>query len=203
MKHRLLIIFLLLNIAQTAVSQTAAQWVLKGFADDDNRNYEAAIADYTRAIAVDAGCYNGWYQRDLDKDVLGRWKSTIADFTRAIALQPDDEYAYDCRGTVKLKLGQYASAITDFDRLIALDPWYVSAFYNLGIAKNFLGRFADAVPIMAVHLRSNQNIRRPMQTGRGEKQPGSLPRCHQRLLQRHQHLCKSRFSIPVPRLCLF
>jgi tetratricopeptide (TPR) repeat protein len=146
MKPRFLILVFLL-ITHTLCAQTVPKWVIKGLDDGDNKHYEAAIADYTRAIAIDPGYSDAWYYRGQVKSVLGRYNGAIADFSRVIALEPKSPFAYYSRGMAKLKLKRYTSAIPDFDRSIAIDSAYVSvaAFYNRGIAKNFLGRFAEAV----------------------------------------------------------
>lgn len=147
MKPGLLTLIFLLTITQTLCAQTVPKLVIKGLDDGDNKNYEAAIADYSKEIAIDPQYSDAWYYRGQVKSVLGRYNGAIADFSRVIALSPKSPFAYNCRGMAKLKLRRYSSAILDFDRSIAIDSAYasVSAFYNRGIAKNFLGRFSEAV----------------------------------------------------------
>jgi len=147
MKPGLLTLIFLLTITQTLCAQTVPKLVIKGPTDRDNKNYEAAIADYSKEIALDPGYSDAWYYRGQVKSVLGRYNGAIADFSRVIALSPKSPFAYYSRGMAKLKLRRYSSAILDFDRSIIIDSGYASiaSFYNRGIAKSFLGRYADAI----------------------------------------------------------
>ena len=64
------------------------------------KNYEKAIADYTKAIELrpdDASAYNN---RGISFVALKNNEKAIADYTKAIKLKPDFASAYNNRGNV-------------------------------------------------------------------------------------------------------
>jgi tetratricopeptide (TPR) repeat protein len=108
-------------------------------------DYERAITDYDRAVALnpdDAEVYNN---RGTAYAEQGQYERAIADFDQAIALKPNDAEAHNNRGLAYANLGQYQRAIADFDQAIALQPDYALAYYNRGIIYKFSGEKAKAV----------------------------------------------------------
>lgn len=106
--------------------------------------YERAIRDFDRALALQPGLVVAWRQRALAYRSKGDYERALADFEQAILLSPTDARLYTDRGVAYELLGEYASAIRDFNRAIAFKPNYGPALELRGRTHFFLGNFAQA-----------------------------------------------------------
>ncbi len=97
------------------------------FHDDKNafcdiRNFEKAIADYTRAIELrpkDADAYNNraWAYYSTEDPVRA-----LEDARKALQIQPYNANALDTKGHVLEILGRREEAIVEYKKAIRLDP---------------------------------------------------------------------------------
>ena len=110
-----------------------------GFAKYELKQYEAAIADYDKAIALDPTLAHAFSNRGLAKHVLKQYEAAIADFNKAIALDPTLAIAFSNRGVAKYELKQYEAAIADFNKAIDLDPNDSDALVMRAMAAGYLG----------------------------------------------------------------
>jgi lipoprotein NlpI len=108
------------------------------------REYERAIRDFDRALALEPGLVVAWRQRALAYRSKGDYERALADFEQAILLAPSDARLYTDRGVAYELLGDYSSAIRDFDRAIAFKPNHASAIEGRGRTNFYLGNFAQA-----------------------------------------------------------
>ena len=117
----------------------------RGNAHHDKGEYDRAIADYTKAVAInpsDAVIYNN---RGIAYRAKGDNDSAIADYSKVIEIDPRDAVAYDNRGIAYRAKGDYDSAIADHTRAIAIDPELASAYNNRGIAYRAKGDNDSAI----------------------------------------------------------
>lgn len=108
------------------------------------RDYERAIRDFDRALALEPGLVVAWRQRALAYRSKGDYERALADFEQAILLAPSDARLYTDRGVAYELLGDYPSAIRDFNRAIAFKPNHASAIEARGRTYFYLGNFAQA-----------------------------------------------------------
>ena len=108
------------------------------------REYERAIRDFDRALALEPGLVVAWRQRALAYRSKGDYERALADFEQAILLAPSDARLYTDRGVAYELLGDYPSAIRDFTRAIAFKPNHASAIEGRGRTYFYLGNFAQA-----------------------------------------------------------
>jgi tetratricopeptide (TPR) repeat protein len=91
----------------------------------DLEDFHGAIADYTRALKLDPGDGEAYYNRGLAKLRVGAYRSgAVEDFTKAIqcyrgAHMPLDG-AFHNRGRARLKLKDYRGAIADLNQVVQL-----------------------------------------------------------------------------------
>lgn len=107
--------------------------------------YDQAIADYDRAIALDpqnAGAYKG---RGDVYDNLEDYPRAIEDYDQAIGLTREEADIYCNRGAAYSHLGNYQRAIADYDRAIELDPQYAMAYNDRGNARVSLKEYERAI----------------------------------------------------------
>ena len=102
--------------------QLCAAYCGRGTAKGNKGDYDGAIADFDRAIAINPNYAEAYYNRGLVKAEQGDYDGAIADYDRAIAINPNYAVAYCGRGVAKAEQGDYDGAIADFDRAIAINP---------------------------------------------------------------------------------
>ncbi len=106
----------------------------RGNAYDDKGEVDRAIADYTKAIALDPNYAIAYTNRGLTYEKKGEVDRAIADYTKAIALDPNYAIAYTNRGAAYYSKGEVDRAIADFDETIKRNPNYAITYTNRGYA---------------------------------------------------------------------
>ena len=76
---------------------------------------EAAIADYTAALALDATLWEALASRGVMHYEAGNLHLSLADFNSAIELKPNVSDLYENRATVLIDLNRHADAIRDLE----------------------------------------------------------------------------------------
>ena len=101
---------------------TAHDYSERAYAHAGLGNVEAAITDYTDAIALDDQSGLAYSQRALLYNELGRWEEAVADLDRAIELRPERADQYNGRGFANLNLGNWQQVVEDMDAALELAP---------------------------------------------------------------------------------
>ena len=107
-------------------------------------DYEAAIADLNRALALNPKIELAYKGRGFAKDALSDAKGAIDDYSQALTLNPRDAYVYKYRGDARLRLGEYQGAIADYNLSLSLRPRDAEAIYARGEARYFTGDLEGA-----------------------------------------------------------
>jgi tetratricopeptide (TPR) repeat protein len=95
-----------------------------------NKDYQKAIAEYDRAIALNPedayaySCRGSCYCR------LGNSALATADYNRSIELEPEVAMTYYRRGFIHFMTRNYWLALGDYNRAIDLDPNFALAYSN-------------------------------------------------------------------------
>lgn len=114
-------------------AQTNAELVNRGYNAVAQRDYAAAINQYTQIIAADPTDAQAFYNRATTFTLLKDYARAIADYSQAITLNPKHARAYYNRALAYRSLGDYTRAISDYTQAIALNPNDV-VYYNRGNA---------------------------------------------------------------------
>jgi lipoprotein NlpI len=111
-------------------------------------NFDAAIADYTQAIGLDAPSAALYYfYRARAYAVRGDADTARADFDRVIQLNPRNARAYRARGILNYASGAFDKALADFNQSYALVPTdpYVALWLEIaGRQSRLPSRLAEA-----------------------------------------------------------
>ena len=83
------------------------------------RDYEKAIAEFTKAIEAEPGDAKNYFNRGTAYRGANKLTEALADFSKAIELAPQDVAAYIGRGEVLLVQKQQDPALADFDKALA------------------------------------------------------------------------------------
>jgi tetratricopeptide (TPR) repeat protein/S1-C subfamily serine protease len=136
----------LLAIAEAKdLSPRAAFYSNRGLTYYALKEYPKAIADYTKAIAINPELAEAYYNRGTAYSALKDYPKAIADYTQAIAIKPDHADAYLNRGNTYLALKDYPKAIADFNKTIEINPKYAFAYNNRGNTYLALKDYPNAI----------------------------------------------------------
>jgi len=108
-------------------------------------NFEEALAEYSRAIALQPNNVDAYHNRGVIRANNKDFAGAIVDFTSAIKISPSYDLAYFNRGNAKDDLMDYRNAVLDFDQAVKLDPGNSDYYNNRGIAKGHLGDYNGAI----------------------------------------------------------
>lgn len=122
----------------------AQGFVLRGFQSQQNGQYDRAIADFDRALALDPNNVRALTGRGEARGRKGEHDRAIADFDRALTLDPAFLPALHGRGAVHEKTGDHDAAIRDYDEILRHDGADTSALTGRAIAWNAKGEFGQA-----------------------------------------------------------
>jgi tetratricopeptide (TPR) repeat protein len=139
---KLLVLMATFFVVFFAQSQTAQEYLFRGFAKHDFENYIGAIADYTKAIELNPIYAEAYHNRGLAKYGLEDYRGAIADLNKAIelglSLMKYESYLF--RGLAKHELKDYQGAIADYNKVIELHPGYRITYFYRGLVKIDLGQ---------------------------------------------------------------
>ena len=93
-----------------------------GFAAAKARDYEKAIAEFSKAIEAEPGDSKNYFNRGTAYRGANKLTEALADFSKAIELAPQDAAAYIGRGEVLLVQKQLDPALADFDKALQIAP---------------------------------------------------------------------------------
>jgi tetratricopeptide (TPR) repeat protein len=111
----------------------------------ENKQYDQALEDFSRAVEIDPKYAKAWYNRANVFDETGVFDRAIDDFTRAIEIEPHYTMAYNNRGLTYRHKGDYEKAIADFTTALDLDPNYAKAYNNRGMVLAQVGEHPRAI----------------------------------------------------------
>jgi Trypsin-like peptidase domain/Tetratricopeptide repeat len=97
-------------------------------------NYQGAIADYDRVLALNPRFDEVYFRRGIARSLAKDWQAAAADFTSAIAIYPNYLEAYLHRGSIRNILTDWQGAKSDFDLALSLEPNSSSAYMGRGVA---------------------------------------------------------------------
>jgi tetratricopeptide (TPR) repeat protein len=127
----------LLDLFIETAPQNEYGFLLRGNARRFAGDFEAAIRDYERALALNPVYFNAFINRGLSHAGLGDLEAALADFSRAIEHDPFNARGYHERGWAYLfHADDRRQALPDLDRALELDPGNTYAYIHRGILKS-------------------------------------------------------------------
>eukprot|EP00873_Tetraselmis_striata_P012853 jgi/Tetstr1/433117/TSEL_022449.t1 len=111
----------------------------------DQEKFEAAIADYTKAIEIQAKHCRAYYNRAFSHDRLRNYFADVEGYTCALKLEPNNPTAYHNRGSLYERLGNLQAAMHDFSRSTELDSKAALSFNARGLLQDKMAEHAAAL----------------------------------------------------------
>jgi tetratricopeptide (TPR) repeat protein len=112
----------------------AAVYFYKGFNEDEKQNYDAAISNYEKAVAINPKLVEAYNNLGSAYDDKGDIETAIFYYKKAIAINPKFAGAYNNLGIAYINKGDIETAIIYYKKAIAINPEYAKAYNNLGVA---------------------------------------------------------------------
>jgi len=127
----------------TLAAELRAEALLnRGDAHEDVGEDEAALKDYSAAIALNPEYPAPYGYRGALHERLDRFEEAVKDFSVVLKARPDDRDVRHARARSYLVLGNAAEAVKDYDILVKSDASDVDALLGRGAAREDIG---DAV----------------------------------------------------------
>ena len=144
---------------------TAQELLNRGREMEQSHYRDAALADYSKAIELEANFAPAYHARGRLKLRKGDLDGAIADFTKAIESDPKYFAVYYDRGLIKKATGDWDGAISDFSQVIDLYPKSANHFFlalvlnNRGDVKKTKGDLDGAIADFAQLIALFPNTR--------------------------------------------
>lgn len=117
----------------------------RGVAREELGEDEAALADYTKAIELNAEYPAFFGYRGMLYEKLGRYDEAIKDSTEVLRLLPGDYDALHSRARSYYIVGNLKASLADYAALVSADPKDVDALVGRGSVYEDLGQKKEAV----------------------------------------------------------
>jgi Tfp pilus assembly protein PilF len=134
--------------ADKEIPDDASNFLKNGSAHLSAHQYQLAISDFDKAIALKPDDYILYDARASAHVFLRQYDLAMTDFNKAVALKPDDVYSYTSRAYIYRIKRKYGSAIADYNRLLTLklsSKQFYTTYYQRGMAYWKSGRYAPAI----------------------------------------------------------
>ena len=143
-------------LAQSETTEPLAKWhkrefirayalFVQGQTKHNANHYHEAVADYDKAVEINAQFFYAYYKRGYAQFALGNYEAAITDYDKVININDGVFNIYFDRGLAKSKLGDNEAAIADYDKAIEIDPDHANAYRQRGKAKISLRDFEGAM----------------------------------------------------------
>jgi curved DNA-binding protein CbpA len=118
----------------TSEAGNAQDFFLRGMSKSQNREYQKAIKEYTKAIELDRGFIDAYLKRCEMRYKLGDNQGVLDDCYRVIQIKSSVPKAYYYQGRARFSLGYVQAAIDSYSEAIRQEQSYAQAYYYRGIA---------------------------------------------------------------------
>lgn len=134
----------------------SASYFRRGMAENRLRRFEAAIADYDKAIAIEPGNADFFNARGNAWNNRGDHARAVLDYDTTLRLNPRAAETLDNRCWAKAAwLHDPTGAVRDCETALRLRPGHGNTLENIGFAYLQLGRLSDAVRSYSSALAEN------------------------------------------------
>ena len=122
------------NQPQSSFNRRATKFYNQGLNKSQNKQYQRAIANFTKAIKIEPQFINAYLKRCEMYYKLGNHPGILDDCERIIQINPSIVEAFYYQGIAHYSLGSFQEAINSYSEVIRHKPHYARAYYGRGIA---------------------------------------------------------------------
>jgi tetratricopeptide (TPR) repeat protein len=117
----------------------------RGNAYDDKGQYDRAIADYDKAIAINPADADAFNDRGATHSAMRKYDLAIKDYDKALGFKPSNAITLSNRCFAKALAGQPEQGLADCNESLRLRPANASALASRGFAYLKLHRYPAAI----------------------------------------------------------
>jgi tetratricopeptide (TPR) repeat protein len=111
----------------------------------EQRDANAALADFEAAIKLDPKLAKAFQNRGVSRAETGDTKGAMNDFSEVVRLNPTYANAWYNRGELKYEQGDFLGALGDYNKAVELQPRDGGYFNSRGHTNYRLGRLREAL----------------------------------------------------------
>jgi tetratricopeptide (TPR) repeat protein len=130
--------------AESSRAKSANSYLERGNTWFKKGEFERAIADYSLAIAFDAGFAGSYCNRGVARALKGSAERARSDIDQAIKLDANEAQTWVTRGMIRVQERDYSRALADFDQAIKLNTRLAEAWHNRAVMLLLLDRLPGA-----------------------------------------------------------
>ncbi len=141
--------------------QDARAYNLRGVALAKQGDYQAAIAEFTRAIRRDPTCVDAFCNRALVYAALGNLGPAASDLAKVVEIRPTYVEAYVRQARLHAAINEHNEAISDLTRALEIDPQCAEAYFQRSLVHYARGAYEEAMD----DARKMQSLHVPVPSG--------------------------------------
>ena len=134
----------LTNDYETTYGNMVDMWAIRGNAEYQTGDYEAAIRSYTRAVDMDHNRPVLWHSRGMAEEAAGEYDLAEISYDKAVLMDLDNSEYWISKAAVQEKKGDYSGAINSLNRVISTHPENVYSLMRKAMILNRLGKNSEA-----------------------------------------------------------
>ena len=108
------------------------------------QDYEAAVAAYEKATALDPAFSQPYNQMGYAYRFLGRYDKAEQAFKKYVEVLPGDPNPHDSYAEFLMKRGRFDESIQSYEKALSIDPNFVASYVGIGNDRVFMGQPAEA-----------------------------------------------------------
>ncbi|MCP4567551.1 MAG: tetratricopeptide repeat protein [FCB group bacterium] len=108
------------------------------------QDYEAAIAQYEKALSINSEFSQPYNQLGYSYRFLNKYAEAETAFKKYIKLIPDDPNPYDSYAELLMKMGKYEESIEYYRKALGITPVFFNSHIGIASDFNFLGQHEKA-----------------------------------------------------------
>jgi tetratricopeptide (TPR) repeat protein len=106
--------------------------MLLGVAHFGRQEYEDAISEFGKAIAINAAFSSPYNQLGYAYRFIGKYDEAEKAFKKYIELIPGDPNPYDSYAELLMKTGRFDESIASYEKALAIDGHFLNSFVGIG-----------------------------------------------------------------------
>lgn len=120
--------------SQNDCKSMGTSFLTSGNVKFENKNYQAAIDDYSSGIKLNNEIEELYIKRAACYKVTKQYEKALSDYNKALKINPDTVKIVFLRGMVYNEMQNFQSAFKDFTTVIKLNPNVYESYIQRGIA---------------------------------------------------------------------
>jgi tetratricopeptide (TPR) repeat protein len=107
--------------------------------------YQAALAEFTRAIRKDPTCADAFYNRALVCLAIGNLGAAASDFGKVVEMRPDFVEGYIRQARLQTAMNEHEQAVSLLTKAIEIDPRCADAYFQRSLVHYTKGEYGKAM----------------------------------------------------------